>query len=156
MVTPEEKRLRLLLRHINHVRDNCSAIAENLIENGEFDFAKQLLANAQIHDASKFHGVEWEHLNGWEDPLFEQAIRHHVTTNPHHPEYWSGGIHQMERLYIAEMAADWTARASELNGKGLVPWIEEDATRRFHFNSTDKIYKEIYEFIDLLLEPSFT
>lgn len=150
----EQQRLQRLLRHIQHVEDNCKTIATSLLFNNEFDFAKELLRNGHIHDASKFEGLEWDHLNGWDDPLFPEAIRLHVTTNPHHPEYW-GGIHEMPRIFIAEMAADWHARSSELPGKGLIQWIEEDACRRYSFESTDKVYGEIYDFINLLLEPAF-
>lgn len=150
----EEKRLQLLLRHIQHVNDNCKTIAEFLIANNEFYDAKELLRNGHIHDASKFSGIEWDHLGSCSDPLFKDAIRHHVTTNPHHPEYW-GGIHNMPRIYIAELAADWHARSFELKGKGLIQWIEEDALKRFNFNYTDKVYNEVYNFINILLEPAF-
>jgi hypothetical protein len=150
----EHKRLQLLRRHIHHVEENCGILADALLERGEFDFAKQLLLNGHIHDASKFSGIEWDHLNGWEDPLFPEAIKHHVTTNPHHPEYW-GDIHQMPRIYVAEMVCDWQARSSELKGKGLAQWIEEDALSRYKFYPADQIYNEIHEFVNLLLEPAF-
>jgi len=152
----EQKRLQLLWIHIHHVEDNCKIIADALIHNSEFELAKELMRNAHIHDASKFEGIEWEHLNGWRDPLFPEAIKHHVTTNPHHPEYW-GSIHEMKRIYIPEMISDWSARNSEMRTtKSLIQWIEEEATQRYNFSPTDKIYKEIYHFLNLLLEPAFT
>ena len=150
----EQKRLQLLLRHIQHVENNCKVMSESLIDNGEFDFARSLLRNAHIHDASKFDGMEWNHLTTPLDPLFKEAVRIHVTTNPHHPEYWDG-IHNMPRVYIAELVSDWHARSSELCSKGLNQWIDEDGCSRFGFNKTDRVYEEIKYFVDLLLEPAF-
>ncbi len=155
-ITPEEKRLQLLLKHISYVESDCRMLGQALLERGEdFNFVKNLLHNGHIHDASKFNGIEWEHLNGWDDPLFGEAIRHHVTTNSHHPEYW-GSIHNMDRLAIAEMVCDWHARSAELRGKGLCQWIYEDAMSRYRFDQNSKVWTQIDEFVNLLLEPAFS
>lgn len=151
----EDLWLRLLMRHVNHVEENCSHLADILIANGEKDFARDLLYRGRVHDASKFYGLEWEHLHDRSDPLFPIALTQHQKTNSHHPEFHAYGIHEMGRLDLAECVADWSARSSELRGKGLIQWIEENATEKFGFHPGDKIYKEIYEFVDLLMEPAF-
>lgn len=155
-VDPPIKRLQCLMRHIEDVREDCELLGTRFIERGEFDFGKTLIRNGLIHDNSKFEGIEWEELNGHHDHLLEIAIREHVKKNPHHPEYWdsSGGIHVMPRIYLAEAVCDWHARSTEF-GTALRPWINDEATQRFHFSKTDKVYKDIQEFLSLLLEPTF-
>jgi hypothetical protein len=151
----EDFRLCLLLRHVNHVESNLSHLADLFIANGEKDFARDLLYRGRVHDASKFYGIEWEHLHDRTDPLFERALKQHQSTNSHHPEFHEHGIHDMGRLDLAEMVADWASRASELKGKGLIQWVEENATNKFGFTKGDRVYNEVYEFVDLLMEPAF-
>jgi hypothetical protein len=79
----------------------------------------------------------------------------HVQTNPHHPEYWSGGIDTMPRLYKAEMVCDWHARSSEF-GTDLREWAKGKAVRKYKMNHSGRTYKEIKELLDLLLERKFT
>lgn len=57
----EKQRLRSVLRHIQGVQANCNELAFRLSENGEDDFARQLIANGLIHDNSKLSGIEWEY-----------------------------------------------------------------------------------------------
>lgn len=151
---PETKRLQCLLRHIENVREDCELLGARLIERGEFDFGKTLIQHGQVHDNSKFSGIEWQELNGHHDFLLEEAIRVHVKNNPHHPEYWSGGIHEMERIYVAEMVCDWAARSSEF-GTSFWGWTHNSATVKFGFTVRDKIYQDIREFADLLLDKPF-
>ncbi len=155
---PLTKRLQCLLRHIENVREDCELHATRLIERGEFDFGKTLIKNGQIHDNSKFEGIEWEELNGYHDHLLDKAIAIHVKKNPHHPEYWDDlnlyGIHLMPRIYVAEMVCDWHARSTEF-GTAIRDWIDAKATNKFNFDKTSKVYGEINDFLDLLLEPAF-
>lgn len=152
---PMMQRLRCLLKHIENVREDCELLGMKLIERGEFEFGKTLIQHGLVHDSSKFSGIEWEELNGHHDHLLEVAIREHVTKNAHHPEYWGeGGIHEMPRVFVAEAVCDWHARSSEF-GTCLRDWIEKDATQRFGFNNTDKVYDSIQEFVNLLLDNSF-
>lgn len=155
-VDPLTKRLQCLLRHIEDVRENCELVGTRLIDRGEFEFGKTLIQHGLIHDNSKFTGIEWEQLNGHHDHLLEAAIREHAKRNPHHPEYWGDvdGIHAMPRIYVAEAVCDWHARSAEF-GTALRPWIEQEAAQRYHFSKTDKVYAQIEEFLNLLLEPSF-
>lgn len=147
-------RLETLLRHIGNVRDNCGLLGHRLIERGEKELGKRLIANGHIHDNSKFFGVEWEYLHeGIDEELRKMAALQHIRTNPHHPEYWNS-IHNMPRLYVCEMVADWKARSSEF-GNDLRGWIKGTALKRFDMKVQSKVYKEIKEVVELLLEPEF-
>ena len=148
------KRLHSLVRHIEHVKDNCRLLADRL---GEDDFSKRLIANSYIHDQSKFHGIEWEYLAdntviyiGKDKEAFDAALAQHVHGNPHHPEYW-GGIYEMPKIFIAEMVGDWFARSQEF-GTDLREWITEKARDKFKFNCQCKVYKQIKEFVDIMLD----
>jgi hypothetical protein len=152
----QEKRDRFsnLLRHVKNVSRDCETIGSKLMENGEFELAKDLISNGRVHDHSKFKGIEWKHLGVPGDPMHQNAWLFHVTNNKHHPEAWDS-IHVMDRLYIAEMVCDWHSRSSEM-GTGLRDWIKGKAMERFNFDACDKVYRKIKEFVDLLLDPTFT
>lgn len=154
------EKIRGIARHIRNVEDNCLLLGEKLIEKGEIELGRQLIANGYIHDASKFHGIEWDHMAPGQELAEEGAklklklaVQHHNRTNSHHPEYWAT-IQHMPRLYVAEMVADWKARSEEF-GTSLRDWIDEVATKRFHFTKEERIYKEIIEFVDLLCSKPF-
>jgi hypothetical protein len=141
-----------LLRHIKNVQDNCLHLGLKLITLGEEEFGKLLIANGQIHDNSKWKGVEWDHLES-SDPFLVKAIMQHSRTNPHHPEYW-GSIQAMPEIYVAEMVCDWKARSSEF-GTDLRNWIQECATKRYSFLMTDPVGLHIKKFLNLLLDKPF-
>lgn len=153
------EKIRHIARHIRNVEDNCLLLGERLIEKGEIDLGHKLIANGYVHDASKFHGIEWEQMvpgeplaNGAKVKL-KLAVQHHNRTNPHHPEYW-GNIRSMPRLFLAEMVADWKARSEEF-GTSLRDWIDDQATKRFAFDTHEKVYKDIMEFVELLCAKPF-
>lgn len=151
------KRLDALVRHINNVRQNCTLLGERLIEKGETEFGKRLIANGFIHDNSKFSGVEWLYLHSdvkeKEPEKFKLAAEHHVNSNYHHPEFWIH-ISHVPRIYLAEMVCDWGARSSEF-GNDLRVWEREMAPKKFDYTLQSKIYKQIKEFTDILLDPGF-
>jgi len=155
-------KIRFIARHIRNVEDNCLLLGEKLIERGEVDLGKQLIANGYVHDVSKFYGIEFENLSesvgNREDEVnaklkLKLAIQHHCLTNSHHPEFWNG-IHNMPRVAVAEMCADWKARSEEF-GTSVRDWIFEKAMKRWGFTEKDVVYKEIMEFVDLLCPKPF-
>lgn len=159
----DEQRLDNLLRHINNVREDCVLLGQRLMEAGE-KIGLQLIANGHVHDASKFRGIEWEYLNDGAWPFendasgtrlaaCQLALHQHQKTNKHHPEYWDD-IAEMPRVYMAEMVCDWHARSSE-QGTDLLAWVKEKATEKYRFPTCGRVYKELKEFIDLLLERRF-
>ena len=129
------EKIRAISRHIRNVEDNCLLLGEKLISNGEIELGHKLIANGFVHDASKFWGIEWEYMAPGQPTVEEgaklklkMAVQHHSRTNQHHPEYW-GGINNMPRLYLAEMACDIKARSEEF-GTDLRQWINEVATQK--------------------------
>ena len=157
-MSDDDRPVRMLLRHIRNVQDECELLAERLLEQGKQNLARALLANGMLHDNSKFRGVEWDYLS--EDAKvknpeqFKAAVQQHQLTNQHHPEYW-GGINSMPSVYIAEMVCDWKTRSGEF-GTDLRDWVKDKAVRRWNFTTQGRVYKEIKEYLDLLLDPRFT
>tara|TARA_Y100001938_G_C7993106_1_gene380558 strand:+ start:518 stop:997 length:480 start_codon:yes stop_codon:yes gene_type:complete len=158
MKPEDEKHLRSLLRHIESVRQSCIILGERIIESGDERLGISLISNGQIHDCSKFRGSEWLYLraelsDSEKNNKLEQARIQHVSTNPHHPEYW-GSIHEMPKVYVAEMVCDWYARSSEF-GNDLRDWIKDKATKKFDMTVQSRVYKEIKDIVDILLDVTF-
>jgi large subunit ribosomal protein L25 len=87
--------VRGILRHIRNVQDNCILMGERLIERGQIDLGRKLIANGMKHDNSKFYGIEYEYMaptyvtGPAEDTRkmkLRLAIEHHTKTNKHHPK----------------------------------------------------------------------
>jgi len=142
------------VRHLENVQRNCRLLGERLIDRGEHDLGRLLIANGFIHDNSKFYGVEWNYLHSKDQAKLDLAVAHHNHTNPHHPEYW-GSIHKMPELFIAEMVCDWGARASEF-GTSLREWISNKSMQRYKYTKEDKVYEKIIYFVGLLCDQPFS
>jgi len=155
------RKIRGIAKHIRNVEDNCLALGEKLIEQGEIELGKQLIANGFIHDASKFHGIEFEFMSP-DAPTKEDvaklklklAVHHHNSTNKHHPEAWSGGIKDMPDVYLAELVCDTKARSEEF-GTDFRVWIIDEATKKYGFTKEDKVYKDIMKYVDMLCQKPF-
>jgi len=150
--SPIEERIELVFNHIRNVQRSSYKLGLRLIKNGELELGRNLIANGQIHDNSKFKGIEFDHLF-YGDPLLPEVVKHHQSINPHHPEYW-GSIHSMPRVYVAEMVCDWYARSCEF-GTGVRDWVEKPAMEKFEFSKSDPVYETIQEMLSLLLDPKF-
>ena len=151
-----EEHLDNLIRHISLVRDSCVLLGKRLIQQGRKDFGRLLIMRGFQHDVSKFSGIEWDYLHCGPDvePVdLDHAVKQHVRTNSHHPEY-HGGIHNMNALDVAEMVADWYARSQEF-GTDLRAWIENEAVARFNIDTTSDQWRWINEYLDVLLRNSF-
>lgn len=150
----DTSKLDKLLRHIKHVQDAALVLGERLMEKGETEFGRLLIANSMIHDNSKFFGIEWEQLNGDADPeILKIAVHQHQKTNPHHPEYWNG-VDSMPRIYLAEMVCDWFARSLEF-GTSFREWVTGDAMEKYGIKCNSIAHKRIKEFVCLLVEEPF-
>lgn len=150
------KHLQQLIKHIKHVQDNCITLGEKLIENGEFHLGIMLIANGMQHDNSKFYGIEFDMLRknvNTEDKTFLAALKQHVSTNEHHPEF-CGGISKMSDIQLAEFVCDTIARASEF-GTSYKEWVDTKATLKFGFTKDDEIYKRIIRFAKMLIDEPF-
>jgi hypothetical protein len=155
------KKIKGIVGHIRNVQDNCLALGERLIERGEIDLGKNLIANGCIHDVSKFHGIEFEYMAPGisidEDVAklkLKLAIHHHRTINPHHVEYWSKGIEEMPRVYLAELICDLKARSEEF-GTDLRKYIDEMCNTKWNISKTHRVYLDITDFVNLLCPIPF-
>jgi hypothetical protein len=155
-VSLAKEKVDKLLRHITNVQEACHLLAKRLIEKGEINLGIRLVALGQLHDASKWSGIEFEYLI--EPPLntngtLSLAIKQHQSTNRHHIEYWEDA-NDMPRLYIAEMVCDLYARAGEF-GTSVWDYIKEEFLPKHNISKNGRVYKTIKEFLDLLLEKPF-
>ncbi len=153
--SPQEH-LENLVRHIELVREACLLLGRRLMAQGRQEFGRILIARGFEHDVSKFSGIEWDFLHAGPDVPREQlelAVRQHVRTNSHHPEYW-GGFENMPEIAVAEMVCDWYARGQEF-GTGLRDWIRDHAIDRFQIDVDGERYAWVTKFVDLLLEDPF-
>lgn len=154
-LSPEEH-LDNLVRHIELVREACVLLGKRLMGQGRQEFGRILIARGFEHDVSKFSGIEWDYLHAGSDvpkDELELAIRQHVRTNSHHPEYW-GGIENMPEIAVAEMVCDWYARSQEF-GTGVRDWVKSNAIERFRIDTDGEQYRWIQLFLAILLENHF-
>jgi len=145
-----------LVRHIDLVRGACLLLGKRLIGQGRVEFGRILIARGFEHDVSKFSGIEWDYLHAGQNVPRDQldmAIRQHVRTNSHHPEYW-GGIENMPEIAVAEMVCDWYARSQEF-GTGLREWITSEAVERFQIDVAGEGYAWVQQYVGLLLVDHF-
>ena len=146
------ERITEIIQHIQRVEANCNKLARKL-QDTDFDFALKLIKLGRIHDASKFEPFEYDNLHKGSH-LFKEALKHHHLHNPHHPEHWKGGIHEMPKLYLAEMVCDCKARGEEF-GSSTRLWFHEEATKKYKFSMKDECGQHIEHFMNLLMNPPF-
>lgn len=156
------RKIREIARHIRNVEDNCFSLGEKLIERGDIELGRQLIANGYVHDASKFHGIEFEFMapgQKYEEEgaklKLKLAVHHHRKTNLHHPEAWSGGITDMPDVYLAELVCDLKARSEEF-GTALMDYVDNDGLKRWQITKESETYKKILGFVNLLCAQPFT
>jgi len=156
MIYTTEQHIDDLLRHLGLVREACCLLGGRLMDRGETDFGRLLIARGHIHDASKFHGIEWDYLHVGDsvnEGMLKLAIKQHTTTNSHHPEY-HGGIHNMPKLDIAEMVCDCYARGQE-HGTNIREWFTKSAVQKYNIDLESKQWTSIQQYLDLLLQTGF-
>lgn len=146
------EKIEVVLSHIQNVQRNCYKLGLKLIKMGQFHLGRNLIANGQIHDNSKFKGIEFDDLF-YGSPILKDVVKHHSSTNPHHPEYW-GDIKKMPDVYIAEMVCDCAARSAEF-GTDVRHWFVNDATLKYNFVMEDEVGQKIVYFLDILLDKTF-
>jgi|SRR5882724_6706329 len=147
--------------HIDRVR-RCLTLMAELTEHTE-----ELIARAVVHDASKFgpkeripyiwlseyhrrrrSGTPFRYPDGIEDQV-RNAIRHHVSTNRHHPEYHADP-NDMTDVDLIEMVCDWTAMAQEFgeDGGSARGWADKMFGNSEAFNEDKRRF--VYRTIELL------
>src|SRR5215469_12831566 len=146
--------------HIERVRRYLALLAK-VTDHGE-----ELIERARAHDLSKFgpeervpyvwlteyhrcrrSGEPFEYPEGVAESV-QRAIRHHVTTNRHHPEFHADP-NAMSEVDLIEMVCDWTAMAQEFgqDGGSARGWADKTVGTRIAFNAEKRrlIYRLIEE-----------
>lgn len=154
-MTTDEK-VDQLLKHTKNVRENCELLGKKFIEQGKLQLGLALIARGQIHDASKWGGIEWEFLDptGTNKVGLKNAVLHHTKTNSHHPEFWPKGIQEMPELDLCELVCDWKARSTEF-ANDLREWINGKALKKFGFTKESDTYKKIMTYVDMVCDKPF-
>ena len=130
------------------------------------DCGAELIERARVHDASKYGpeeripyiwlteyhrcrraGEPFEYPEGVAEQV-TRAIRHHVTSNRHHPEFHADP-NDMSDVDLIEMVCDWTAMAQEFgqDGGSARGWADKTIGHRVAFNAEKRrfIYQTIEE-----------
>lgn len=158
--------VRGIIRHIKNVQDNSILLGEKLIEIGEIELGKSLIAHGFKHDNSKFFGIEWQEMapmsvksesidKETKKLKLKLAITNHNQVNLHHVEAWTGGINDMPDVYLCEMLCDIKARSEEF-GTSLMDYIDNEGIKRWNVSKEDEVYKRIIKFVNLLCEKPFS
>ena len=149
-------------------RQHIERVAANLIKLHEAtEWGAELVQRAKVHDASKygpnerlpyiwmteFHrcrrsGIDFAYPPGMKDQV-DEAIRHHVTTNRHHPDFHPDAK-EMNDIDLVEMVCDWTAMAQEFGERGgsAKDWADKQVGNKWKFDEWQ--VKLIYDTIDML------
>jgi hypothetical protein len=147
--------------HIERVR-RCLALLAAVTEYGD-----ELAERGKVHDASKFGpeervpyiwlteyhrckkcGEPFEYPEGVAERV-KLAIRHHVTSNRHHPEFHADP-NDMSDVDLIEMVCDWTAMAQEFDqdGGSARGWADKTVGNRVALNAQKRRF--IYQMIEEL------
>jgi hypothetical protein len=158
MVAFYERRTK---EHIERVRRCLMLLA------AATDYGEELTLRAKVHDASKFgpeertpyiwlteyhrcrmSGEPFEYPDGVAEQV-KSAIRHHVTSNRHHPEFHADP-NDMSDVDLIEMVCDWTAMAQEFDqdGGSAGAWADKTVGKRVAFNAEKRRF--IYQMIEEL------
>ena len=152
---------RRTIAHIGRVQ-TCLAVMAEITEYGA-----ELLVRGQHHDASKFgpeeripyiwltefhrcrrNGEFFHYPDGVAEQI-EEAVRHHMSVNRHHPEFHLQPD-DMSDVDLIEMVCDWTAMAQEFdqNGGSARGWADKVIGTRVHFGPRHRQF--VYSMIELL------
>ncbi|MFT5526510.1 MAG: hypothetical protein ACI9HK_004487 [Pirellulaceae bacterium] len=147
--------------HIERVRHCLTLLADAT------EYATELAERGRIHDASKF-GLDERESYIWltefhrcrqnDEPFsypegvearVREAVKHHVTTNRHHPDFHDDA-NDMTDVDLVEMICDWTAMSQEFNqdGGSARGWADKTIGKRVQFSEAKRLF--VYEMIDLL------
>jgi hypothetical protein len=150
------RKITQLLTHIKNVRELCEKLGCILMDNGEIELGKEIIARGLRHDNSKFYGKEWDYLCDFESfkgtTELELAIYAHVTLNDHHPEAFES-IDKMPDAAIGELVVDWMARGKEF-GRPIKEFLDEVAFVKYGFNRQSDVFKKMNRFYQLLTGQS--
>lgn len=125
---------------------------------------KELLDRALNHDQSKIHSEEECATFAEFTPKLKQleygseaysqclkdmgpAVRHHQTSNRHHPESFDRGIDGMNLIDVLEMFCDWKAATLRTKDGDIIKSLE---IQRKRFKISDQLMNILYNSIPLV------
>ena len=130
------------LNHIEEVRRRMDQVIYNLN------------SRSYAHDKSKLESPELEVYDEYTPKLknttygsdeyrvyldgMGEGLAHHYKHNDHHPEHFSGGIHDMNLVQLMEMLCDWKAATMRHANGDLGRSIDQNA-QRFGYDDNMKI-----------------
>lgn len=171
-ITPEmEKYFR------DYVSKHCSGVAKVATKLRDRGYITPALCHiiSETHDSSKLEEPEYIPYvkRKWLEKVYEgtkfgdyqnmdqdvkDAIYHHVTTNKHHPEYWSPDykgfdtknpchVNNMPEDYVIEMICDWKSMGDE-QGNSIMDWFKKTDGSRWIWD--DKTRNFILKWINII------
>ncbi len=149
------KKLDAIERHCEHVRESGALLARRMLQKGYNErLCVALLRNCRTHDASKFSGIEFDHLLYSDNKeAMKLAVETHRQTNSHHASFWSS-INEMPDLFLFEMGVDLLSRSQEM-GEDIFEYIKTDFLKKHNLTTSSRVYKKLKEALDILLDKKF-
>lgn len=134
-----------------------------LVESGQIPLEDIDIKRVMKHDSDKlkYNNLVRQALRFTpEDELTETdrekivaVVMEHVSTHPHHCEYWGEGP-EMPNTYIYEMCADWAATAEE-RGTSLMDWCKKSVNDfMFTYEQTELIFS-LCEYLTEYINPEY-
>ena len=163
LIAKKEEYMRYIKEHVNNVIRAFDEFSNNeWLGKGMDSEIRQAVANLienrkiPNHDASKYSDEEFEpyrrHFHSVDalekeesEEDFEEAWKHHYTTNSHHFEHWidsEGNPTEMDLESIIEMVCDWEGMSYKFGGSAK-SWFDENKDKKviLHPNTKEKVEK---------------
>lgn len=144
--------------HIARVKNNLSILAD-----AGFIGHDEATVRGLNHDYTKYGDdlkepyvwLTWFHRNGKDASIYPEGVEDevevatdkHVSSEPHHPEYYTNAS-EMSSDDIAEMVADWTAMSQELDSN-IYEWVSKQKDK---VAFTTAQWKIVDEMVDTIVE----
>src|SRR5699024_4595177 len=123
--------------------------------------SKELLDRAIVHDDSKLESPEKEYFDEYTPKLkgttfgseeyykniegLKVALNHHYENNSHHPQFYEGGVNDMDLFDIVEMFVDWWAASERHEDGDLMKSIDINKERFQMSDQLCAIFKNTFE-----------
>ena len=140
------------MRHIETVRNFLDCCVKALIVRGvEHDQSKLQPPEAEVFETytpklrdSVYGSDEYKALLSEMRP----AIEHHNSLNRHHPEYFKGGIAEMNLIDVLEMLCDWKASTLRHATGDIYKSLEINQKRFGYSDELKKLMLNTVEWLD--------
>lgn len=139
-------------KHIRYVQKYLSRVIMDLMERSRLhDRSKLVSPEVEIFDeftpkleSSSYNSDEYKGFLAEMKP----ALDHHYAANDHHPEYFEGGIREMNLIQLIEMLADWKAATLRHKDGDIYKSIEQNQGRFGYSDELKNILIKTAEHLD--------